>query len=147
MAQAYARLRARWNTSNLEWRPGRVHPTFAGMSSGASTPEELEALFEDAFVVRDQIAAAGLFEHGSLLACTAVACPARGRAAIAELVERLWESDHIYVAEPRQVLQAGDTALVIGSHVINVARRGPAGWRYAIALLGEFDHATGRQEP
>jgi ketosteroid isomerase-like protein len=117
------------------------------MISGASTPEELEALFEDAFVVRDQIAAAGLFERGSLLACTAVARPARGRPAIAELVERLWESDHIYVAEPRQVLQAGDTALVIGSHVINVARRGPAGWRYAIALLGEFEHTTGRQEP
>lgn len=117
------------------------------MTSGASTPEELEALFEDAFVVRDQIAAAGLFEDGSVLACTAVARPARGRAAIAELVERLWKADQTYIAGQRQVLQAGDTALVIGSHVINVARRGPAGWRYAIALLGEFDHATERHEP
>ena len=117
------------------------------MSPGATTPEELEVLFEDAFVVRDQISAAGLFDQSSVLACTAVARAARGRAAIAELVERLWESDHTYVAEPRQVLQAGDTALVIGSHVVNVARRGPAGWSYAIALLGEFDHATERQEP
>lgn len=116
------------------------------MTSGASTPEELEALFEDAFVVRDQIAAAGLFEDGSVLACTAVARSARGRAAIAALVERLWDSDEIYVADPRQVVQAGDMALVIGPHVINVARRGPGGWRYAIALLGGFN-ATERQEP
>ena len=117
------------------------------MTSGAGTPEELEALLEDAFVVRDRIAAAGLFEHGSVLACTALAHPTRGRAAIAELVERLWKSDQTYVADPRQVLQAGDTALVIGSHVISVARRGPGGWRYAIALLSGFDDATERQEP
>ena len=117
------------------------------MTSGASTPEELEALLEDAFVVRDQIAAAGLFEDGSVLACPATARPARGRAAIAEFVERLWESDQTYVADPRQVLQAGDMALVIGSRVISVARRSPGGWRYAIALLGGFDHATERQDP
>jgi ketosteroid isomerase-like protein len=117
------------------------------MTQGANTPEELEALFEDAFVVRDRIAAAGLFEDSSLLACTAMARPARGRASIAELVERLWESDRTYVAEPRQVLQAGDMALVIGSHVISVARRGPGGWRYAVALLGGYDDATERQEP
>jgi len=117
------------------------------MTQGASTPEELEALFEDAFVVRDQVAAAGLFEDGSLLACTAMARPVRGRAAIAQLVERLWGSGQTYVAEPRQVLQAGDMALVIGSHVISVARRGPGGWRYAIALLGGFDDATERQDP
>ena len=117
------------------------------MTSGASTPEELEALLEDAFVVRDRIAAAGLFEDSSVIACTATARATRGRAAIAEFVERLWESDQTYVADPQQVLQAGDTALVIGSHVISVARRGPGGWRYAIALVGGFDHATERQEP
>jgi len=116
------------------------------MSPGASTPEELEALFEDAFVVRDQIAAAGLFEDRSMLACTAVARPARGRAAIAALVERMWEVDQTYVAGPRQVLQAGDMALVIGAQAINVVRRGPDGWQYAIALLSGFDHATERQE-
>lgn len=70
------------------------------MSSGASTPEELEALFEDAFVVRDRAAAAGLFEDGSVLACAAVPRAARGRVAIAALVERLWESDQTYVADP-----------------------------------------------
>lgn len=117
------------------------------MASGASTPEELEVLLEDAFVVRDQVAAAGLFEDSSVLACTATARPARGRAAIAEFVERLLASDQIYLADPRQVLQAGDTALVIGTHVISVARRGPRGWRYAIALLGGLDHATERQDP
>ena len=116
------------------------------MTSGANTPEELEALFEDAFVVRDQVAAAGLFEDGSVLACTTMARSARGRAAIAALVERLWAAHQTYVADPRQVLQAGDTALVIGPHVINVARRGPGGWRYAIALLSRFDDPTERQE-
>jgi hypothetical protein len=147
MAQAYARLGARWNTSNLEWSRRRLRPRFAGMISGASTPEELEVMFEDAFVARDQIAAAGLFEDRSVLACTAMARPARGRAAIAALVERLWESDQTYVADPLQVLQADDMALVIGSHVISVALRREGHWRYAIALLGGFDHATERQEP
>jgi hypothetical protein len=45
------------------------------------------------------------------------------------------------------VLQAGDTALVIGSHVINVARRGLGGWRYAIALLDHQEQTTERLRP
>lgn len=112
------------------------------MSPAASTPEELDALFEDAFVVRDGLAAARLFEHGSVLACTAMTHAARGREAITALVERLWVAETSYVADPRQVLQAGDTALVVGSQVISVARRGPGGWRFAIALLGGFDDTT-----
>lgn len=117
------------------------------MSSGAGSPEELEALFEDAFVIRDRGAVAGLFEDRALLAAPAGSRVAQGRAAITALAVRLWESDRTYVADPRQVLQAGDTALVIGSHVINVARRGPDGWRYAIALLDMFYETTERQEP
>lgn len=117
------------------------------MSQGAGTPEELEALFEDAFVVRDPVAVAGLFEDSSLFAYTAMPRLVHGRTAIAALVERLWDADQTYVADPRQVLQAGDTALVIGSHVINVVRRRRGGWRYAIALLDRFNDRNERQEP
>ncbi len=82
-----------------------------------------------------------------MLACGPAPRAARGQASIAALVERLWESDQTYVADHRQVLQTHDTALVIGPQMVNVARRGPGGWRYAIALLGSFDNATERQEP
>jgi len=112
------------------------------MSQGAGTPEELEALFEDAFVVRDRRAVASLFEDSSVLAYPAAPRMAHGRAAITALVERIWDTDHTYVADPRQVLQAGDTALVIGSHVINVLRQSRGGWRYAIALVDRFDDNT-----
>ena len=37
------------------------------MRQGARTPEELETLFEDAFVIRDRTALAGLFEDGAVL--------------------------------------------------------------------------------
>jgi ketosteroid isomerase-like protein len=112
---------------------------------GAGTPEELEALFEDAFVLRDRFAVAGLFEDRAVLACALGPQVAQGRAAIAALARGLWDGDRTYVADLRQVLQAGDTALVIGTHVINVARRGPDGWRYAIALLDRFDDTTERK--
>ena len=37
------------------------------MRPGARTPEELETLFEDAFVIRDREALAQLFEKGAVL--------------------------------------------------------------------------------
>ena len=37
------------------------------MRSGAQTPEELETLLEDTFVVRDRQALAALFEDGAVL--------------------------------------------------------------------------------
>ena len=40
------------------------------------------------------------------------------------------------LADPRRVLQARDTSLVLAGHAINMARRGDDGfWRYAISLL------------
>lgn len=112
------------------------------MKPGAASPEELEALFEDAFVIRDRVAVAGLFEAGAVLAGAAGAHVAQGPPAIAASVAHLWGTGQTYVADPRQVLQAGDTALVIGSHAISVARRGSDGWRYAIALLGRCNEST-----
>jgi hypothetical protein len=119
------------------------------MSSGARTPEELETLFEDAFVVRDGAAVAALFEDGAVLVAGAAPGEARGSAAIARIAIELWSADVTYVAEPQRVLQTRDTALVVGPCGVSVVRRGAdATWRYAIALLAldEDNHTQTRQE-
>jgi hypothetical protein len=47
-----------------------------------------------------------------------------------------------YIADPRQVLQSRDTALVIAERAVNVMHRGRDGaWRYAISLLN-VDNTT-----
>ena len=49
---------------------------------------------------------------------------------------QLWDAERLYLADPRRILQVGDTALVVAGHAINVARRTDDGsWRYAISLL------------
>lgn len=104
------------------------------MSGEARSPEELETLFEDAFVVGHPEAFVGLFEEGALLA-DGDAVEERGGEAIARLLGGMRERGITYVADPTRVLQARDTALVIGSRGINVVRRSAEGWRYAISLL------------
>ena len=112
------------------------------MTPGARTPEELETLFEDAFVTRDREALTGLFEDGALL-MAGDKRQARGRDEIARVATSVWEDGRTYVADPRQVLQARDTALVVADRSINVARRGSDRcWRYAIALLVLDDPPT-----
>lgn len=104
------------------------------MRSGAQTPEELETLLEDAFVVRDRQALAALFEDGAVLGAGGL--EARGGEAIAGLAGELWERELTYLADPRRVLRARDSALVIAACGINVLRRGGDGtWRYSISLL------------
>jgi hypothetical protein len=106
------------------------------MSTGAGTPEELEALLEDAFVTRDAQALSAMFADGAVLGLGAEAHAARGAAEIGRLATTLWESDRTYLAAPRRVVQARDIALVLADSAINVARRGSDGaWVYAIALL------------
>jgi hypothetical protein len=39
----------------------------------------------------------------------------------------MWECEYTYLAEPRRVLQARNTALVVAERGINVARRGTDG--------------------
>ncbi|MDX6689598.1 MAG: hypothetical protein QOG15_1055 [Solirubrobacteraceae bacterium] len=107
------------------------------MRPGARSPEELETLFEDAFVVRDRTAIAALFEDGAVLVAHDASGVARGGAEIARAATELWSRDVTYLADPRRVLQARDTGLVVAAHGINVVRRGGDGtWRYAISLLG-----------
>ena len=116
------------------------------MTPGAKTPEELESLLEDAFLTRDAEALREMFEEGAVLIAGARQQEARGGGAIGRLAFSLWEGDQTYVAEPRRVVQARRTALVLGGGGVSVVRRGGDGeWRYAIALLAP-DHTTRDEE-
>jgi Domain of unknown function (DUF4440) len=113
------------------------------MRQGARTPEELETLFEDAFVIRDREALAELFEDGAVLVADHGGREARGGDEIARWAGEMWAHDRTYLADPRRVLQARDTGLVLTRHGINVVRRRSDGaWRYAIALLSRDDATT-----
>ena len=116
------------------------------MRPGARTPEELETLLEDAFVIRDGEALAELFEDGALLVAQEGAREARGGDEIAQLVREMWERNRTYLADRPRVLQARNTGLVVTQRGINVVRRGTDGaWRYAIALLAR-DHRTTEED-
>jgi hypothetical protein len=110
------------------------------MEPGARTPEELETLFEDAFVIRDAVAVRAMFADGAVLVAGSAEREARDAEAIGRCATALWADDGTYVAAPRRIVQARDTALVLGRHSINVVRRGADGaWRYAIAFLSVPD--------
>jgi hypothetical protein len=114
---------------------------------GARTPEELETLLEDAFVLHDPQALTRLFQPGATLVVSGGLPEARGRRQIARVAAQLWDAERSYLADPRWVLQARDTALVVSGRAINVVRRARGGsWRYAISLL-DLDAATNGDEP
>ena len=105
------------------------------MTAGARTPEELDTLLEDAFVMRD---ARSPTRSSTTARCwrRPAACEARGDEAIGHALAELWAGGRTYVARPRRVLQARDTALVVAAAGIHVLRRGGDGtWRAAISLL------------
>jgi hypothetical protein len=105
------------------------------VDSRARTPEELETLLEDAFVLHDEEALPQLFQPGAMLVVGGLP-KAHGRRQIARVAAQLWDLDHSYLADPRRILQVDDTALVVAGHAINVVHRGKDGfWRYAISLL------------
>jgi hypothetical protein len=108
------------------------------MTPGAQSPEELETLFEDAFVMRDHEAVVELFDDGAVMAVRDGDPPAaaRGGEEIERLVAELWGRGRVYLADATRVLQARDTALVVAHRGIHVVRRGHDGaWRYVISLL------------
>lgn len=106
------------------------------MKDGARTPEELETLFEDAFLLRDGRALTQLFEPGAVLLIDDGIHEARGGAEISRLAAEMWRRDSTYIADAGRVLQVHDTALVLAPGGINVLRRAEDGsWRYAISLL------------
>jgi hypothetical protein len=115
------------------------------MSATARTPEELETLFEDALLLRDSHTLAGLFEDGAVLVAGNER-PAHGGEEIARLALATWNGDRIYIADPQQVTQARNTALIITVRGTNVVRRGSDGaWRYAIVRQFVED-GTGRSK-
>jgi len=115
------------------------------MTAGGQTPEELETLLEDALLMRDAAALAQLFEDAGVLV-TSHGQPIRGPGQIARAARLLWQQQRGYLAGPRRVFQARDTALLLGDGVINVARRGTDGsWRYAICVLHDSQTRTGKQ--
>jgi hypothetical protein len=112
------------------------------MPAEARTPQELETLLEDAFVLHDPHALAELFQPGAMLVVSGGLPEARGRRQIARVAAQLWDAQRLYLADPRRVLQVRDTALVVSGHAINVVRRTDHGsWRYAISLL-DLEMAT-----
>ena len=118
------------------------------MTPGANTPEELDALLEDAVVLRSGGAVAGLFEEGGLLAVGPEDSPVRGERQIARAAAAIWEGAGTYVSEPRRVLQARDTALVVGARALHVARRSADGrWRLAVSLVHACRHHTWEEDP
>jgi hypothetical protein len=105
------------------------------MPAGARTPEELETLLEDTFVLQDPQALAQLFQPSATLVGGGLP-EARGHQQIARVAAQLWDAERLYLADPRRILQVGDTALLVAGHAINVARRTDDGsWRYVISLL------------
>jgi ketosteroid isomerase-like protein len=108
------------------------------MRQGARTPEELETLLEDAYVLRDHKALSRLFEDDAVLEDDGLR--ARGSGEIASHATAMWDREQTYVADPRRVLQARDTALVVAVGGISVVRRGSDGaWRYVISLRSETE--------
>jgi hypothetical protein len=111
----------------------QVGPAQEFVRTWARTPEELETLFEDALLVGDSQSLAQLFESGALL--VAGAQSARGAVEIEQLAKATWQGDHPYVADPWQIHQARDLALVVADQRLNVARRCRDGsWRFVILL-------------
>jgi ketosteroid isomerase-like protein len=106
--------------------------------AGARSPEELETLFEDALVLDDSAAVAALFDPSAVVITQDGSLEAHGRADIARAVVELWAGERGYLADARRVVQARNTALVVGDGAIHVVRRGrDRSWRYAISLLTE----------
>lgn len=119
------------------------------MSAGARTPEELETLFEDAFVLRDHEALAQLFHPEAVLIPGGGLPVARGREQIALTLRSLWAQERLYLADPRRVLQEGNTALVLSDRATSVLRRANGRtWRYVICCLEpDGDRATNSGAP
>lgn len=106
------------------------------MRSGASTPEQLDSLLEDGFVVGDSSSLAELFESAAIVAIDGAGSEAHGSAQIEALADELCRCGYSYITDRRRVFQSGDIALVVAEHGISAMRRGTDRmWRYSIALL------------
>jgi hypothetical protein len=62
----------------------------------ARSPEELEMLFEDACVLHDREALAGLFDPGAVVGSPALGRVATGRAAVTSMIDDFWAAGGTY---------------------------------------------------
>jgi quercetin dioxygenase-like cupin family protein len=112
---------------------------------GAQTPEELETLLEDALLLRDHQVLTALFESGATLAMSGER-PVRGGEAIAHAALAARNGIGGYVADPRRILLARNSALVITDHGVNVMHRsGDGAWRYTI-VFHAMEESKGREQ-
>jgi hypothetical protein len=110
---------------------------------GARTPEELDLLLEDAFVLRDGAALAQLFEASAVLVAGGTFSEARGPDEITAAAARMWKMNQCYISDPARIIQCDDIALVTGPSSVSVVRRSTdRSWRFAIALLSFADAQT-----
>jgi hypothetical protein len=129
------------DTTKLVFTNAGRGSSFAAMQTGARTPEELETLLEDAFVMRDHTAAAGLFERDAVIGSSETV-QARGHALIVQLTQAMVAREQLFVAGSARVLQVRRTALMAGPSATSVAHRTLDGaWRYSITLLHDHPHA------
>jgi hypothetical protein len=102
--------------------------------AGAESPEELEAMLEDACLLSDAPLLTSLFDDDAVLltrACSQI----RGRHAIVDVIIDDLGRGGSYVAAPQLVMQSGRLALIISGEATSVARRGSDGWHYVISRL------------
>lgn len=93
-------------------------------------------MLEDTFLIRDPHVLGALFEETAVLATGSGRQEARGVDQIARLLAAMWEREQTYVADLHRVVQARDTALIVGTQQIAVVRRGADhAWRYALSFL------------
>jgi hypothetical protein len=104
------------------------------MSAGASSPEELEAMLEDACLLNDTTLLTKLFDADAVLLARGRS-QVRGRPAIANVIINQLRDGGSYVAAPNLVMQSGPLALIISANATSVARRSLDGWHYVISRL------------
>lgn len=128
------------NTTFLESTDAEVSAIVTGMGAEPQTPEELDALLEDAFVLRDAELVAAMFEPGAVLVADREVHSAQR---IAAAVAAMWRQDRTYLAGLRRVVQARNVALTISEQAITVMHRMDDGnWRFAVALLDLDQHPS-----
>ena len=104
------------------------------MSAGAASPEELEAMLEDACLLNDTTFLSLLFDVDAVLLARGRS-QVRGRPAIANVIIGQLRDGGSYVAAPNLVMQSGPLALIISANATSVARRSLDGWHYVISRL------------
>jgi hypothetical protein len=109
------------------------------MMRGADTPEELETLFEDALLTGDREGLRALLDEACVVADDD-GREARGPGEVERLAGAWRAAGRSCVAGAGDVLQAGDTALIVSAGGLHVARCDGGGrWRLAISRI---EHAA-----